>query len=427
MQRFLIIWFGQLISTTGSGLTSFALGIWIYQNTGSTALFAIVPTLIYLPGILISPFAGIIVDRLQFRTCMILSDFGSGLVIVLLAVFLLYENLQVWQVYIAVSVSSLFSAFQWTAYSTAATQLVPPVNLTQANALVEMAKAIAKIFAPLIAGLILTVTSLQSIIFINICTFLFSLFTLLIIPASIIPAKITKVVADGSNNKTRLSNEITRGFNYITEDPGLLRLMIFSGFIFFTLGLLEVLFTPLVLSIGSANELGKILSIGGCGWLVGSLIATIWKGPVKRINGVFLFSLLQGLWLLLGGLKPSIFNVGIGIFGYLLVYPFIASCIQTIWQTKVPLNMQGRVFSTRLMFEWLALPLGYLLAGLLADIVFEPLLMPNGCLANSIGKIIGIGHGRGVALLIITTGFFIICITALAYMNNALRQVESND
>jgi len=83
--------------------------------------------------------------------------------------------------------------------------------------------------------------------------------------------------------------------------------MIFSGFIFFTLGLLEVLFTPLVLSIGSANELGKILSIGGCGWLVGSLIATIWKGPVKRINGVFLFSLLQGLWLLLGGLKTLYF------------------------------------------------------------------------------------------------------------------------
>lgn len=295
MQRFLLVWFGQLISTIGSGLTSFALGIWIFQRTGSTALFALVPTLIYLPGILVSPFAGIIVDRLKFRTCLILSDSGSGLLIMALALLIFTDRLQVWHIYIALAASSLFSAFQWTAYGTAAAQLVPPMRLTQANALSEMSKATAKIFAPIIVGAILSIINLTGIIIIDFFTFLFSLSTLLAIPASNNQANFKEavnlqepVLVDNFQRKASW-HDISCGFSYIVENPGLLRLMMFSSFLYFTLGLLEVLFTPLVLSMASTVELGTVLSLGGCGWLLGGLIASFWKGPVRRINVVLVF------------------------------------------------------------------------------------------------------------------------------------------
>jgi MFS transporter, DHA3 family, macrolide efflux protein len=419
MQTFLVIWIGQLVSTIGSGLTSFSLGIWIYQQTGSTMLFALVPTLMYLPGILISPFVGVIVDRFKFKKCLIFSDMGAGLVMATIAILFLGNRLQIWHVYCAIAASSLFAAFQWTAYSTATAILVSKQQLTRANALVEIAKATAKISAPVLATILLSIFQLQGVLAIDFLTFIFSVFTLLAL----------RDYKPQSNLNTQSSwqwHEMTDGLNYIIADRGLLMLMIFFAFLYFTLGLLEVLFTPLVLSIASTAELGVVLSLGGCGWLIGGIVASIWGGPKRRINGIILFSCWQGLWLFLGGLRPSLEIVSLGIFGYLFAYPFIASFTLAIWQAKVPVKLQGRVFAIRLMFEWLALPCGYLAAGFLAEQIFEPLLMPTGILASTVGTIIGTGTGRGIGFLFMITGAIIICFTAYCYSNLNFRSIEDN-
>ena len=193
---------------------------------------------------------------------------------------------------------------------------------------------------------------------------------------------------------------------------------------YFTFGIVEVLFTPLILNFASSKELGLILTTGGCGWLVGSVAISAWKRPLRQVYGVFTFVIIQGLLLFLGVLQPSVLLTGLGIFGYLMSYPIIITCNQAIWQCKVAPEIQGRVFATRLAIEWSSFPLAYTLAGPLADKVFEPLLAPNGLLAASVGRFIGVGAGRGIALLFILMGMFNILAAVLGYLYPRSRLVE---
>lgn len=187
--------------------------------------------------------------------------------------------------------------------------------------------------------------------------------------------------------------------------------MLLFFYLYLTLGVLEAVTTPLILSFASSAQLGMVLSLGGCGWLLGSVIASLWKGPGKRVKVIPGFMLLQGIWLFLGGLRPSLALAAIGIFGYLFAYPFISTFNQTIWQLEVPASLQGRVFAVRLMGEWLALPIGYLLTGFLVDRIFEPLLLPGGLLADTVGQIMGTGAGRGIGLLFVVVGMLTILVT----------------
>ena len=110
-QFFFLIWFGQLISLTGSGLTGFALGVWVYQQTGSVTQFALISLLTSLPGIIFSPIAGALVDRWDRRMAMILSDTGASVCTLSIALLLWAGRLEVWHIYIAMAISSTFSAF----------------------------------------------------------------------------------------------------------------------------------------------------------------------------------------------------------------------------------------------------------------------------------------------------------------------------
>jgi hypothetical protein len=86
--------------------------------------------------------------------------------------------------------------------------------------------------------------------------------------------------------------------------------------------------------------------------------------------------------------------------------------------------MQGRVFATRRMIAWSSLPLAYLLAGPLADRVFEPLMAAGGPLAGSVGKLIGAGPGRGIALLYMIFGVFLLGVTLVALLYPPMRRLE---
>ncbi|WP_026102647.1 MFS transporter [Pleurocapsa sp. PCC 7319] len=125
MRTFLIVWFGQLISLFGSQLTSFALGVWVYQNTGSVTQFSLISFFTMLPGLVISPLAGALVDRCDRRWVMILSDSIAGLSTLCIALLIAIGQIQIWHIYLATTISSLSNAFQWPAYS-AATELCLP-------------------------------------------------------------------------------------------------------------------------------------------------------------------------------------------------------------------------------------------------------------------------------------------------------------
>lgn len=182
MRIFLLVWIGQVISLFGSKLTEFALGFWIleqtYKETGTITQFALTVLFIYLPKVIVSPLAGVLIDRWNRRYAMILSDLVSGMVTVTILLVVWSGQLEIWHIYLAIIVTSIFNAFQLPAYTAAIAQLVPKQNLSQANGMVQASSAIAKIAAPVSAGLLLQVVHLKGILIIDFSTFLVALISL---------------------------------------------------------------------------------------------------------------------------------------------------------------------------------------------------------------------------------------------------------
>jgi len=421
MRDFLIIWLGQVISLLGSGLTSFALGVWVYQRTGSVTKFALIAFFTSLPALVLSPIAGALVDRWDRRRTMILSDCLAAMTSAILLVLLWDESrnlLALWHIYALMVVASFGNAFQVPAFDAATTLLVPKSQYGRASGLAQMGMAIAQIVSPFLAALMLQSLKMRGILIFDFATFGVSVLTLLLVTIPK-PEPIPEIAPRRS-----LWQDSAVGWAYLRQRPGLLALLILFAFTNFNVGMLQALLPPLILSFASATALGIVLSIAGIGMLVGTLVMGVWGGPRRRIYGIFAGLVVEGMILFVGGWKPSVPLVGTAAFIYLFVAPIIIGCSQAIWQTKVPPALQGRVFSVRRMVAQSSLPAAYFLAGPLADQVFEPLLSPGGALAGNVGLVIGVGQGRGIGLLFVVLGAVMLAALACISTYRPLRNVE---
>jgi MFS transporter, DHA3 family, macrolide efflux protein len=427
MQTFLIIWIGQVISLLGSKLTEFALGFWIldqtYQDTGTITQFALTILFMYLPKVIISPLAGVLVDRWNRRSVMIMSDLGTGIVTFAILSLVWSNNLAVGYIYLALIISSSLNAFQQPAYMAAIAQLVPPKNLSRANGMVQASFAIAKIAAPAIAGLLMKFLGLETILFIDITSFAIAILTLVTVRFP----DFKRFTRTRKKVVNQVISDAVAGWNYIVLRPGLIRLVCFIAISYFTMGMLEVVLWPLLYQPGSTDQLGIVLSVGGCGMLLGSVLMSVWSGPKNRVKAIIGFVGFQGMIVLIGGLKVSPIILGIGIFGYLFSQPIIVSCNQAIWQSKVPTRLQGRVFALQQTLERSLAICAYLLAGPLVDNVLNPLMSDGGLIAQIIGRFINIntGMGQGVTLLLVLLGIINIMVVAIAYKEPRLRHLET--
>lgn len=420
MRTFTKIWFGQLVSLIGSGLTQFALGVWVYQKTDSVTQLSLILLFSVLPGILLFPVTGVLVDRWDRRKVLIASDslaaFGT-----LAVVLLLFGNqLAIWHIYLVTAVISIAGSFQWPAFSASMTMLVPQGQLGRAGGMMQFNFATAGILGPLLAGVLMTLIDLQGIIFIDFATFLIALTTLLLVH---IPNP--EKTDAGQAAQASFWREAMVGWQYIKSRQGLVALLLFFAIFNFSIGLAQALFLPLILSVGSTVALGNVTAVGSAGMLLGSLVMTAWGGPKRRIHGVLGFTIICGFFIGMFGILASVPIFMVAAFGNLFATPIINASNQAIWQSKVAPDVQGRVFSTRSMIGWSTAPLAYLLAGPLADRVFEPLLAVDGPLANTIiGQTIGTGPGRGIALLYILVGLVPMLAGGLGYLYSHLRLVE---
>lgn len=421
-KSFVVVWFGQLISLAGSGLTKFALGVWVYQMTGSATKYAMTEVFATLPAILISPLAGVLVDRYDRRLVMILSDLGSAVSILFIAVLLGAGHLQLWQIYVVVSLKSIASAFQWPAYSALVTVIVPRQHLVRASGMMQFSEALAQFIAPALAGLLMAFVKIWGVILIDVATFVFAIVMLGI-------ASTPRFVPDASAMKTttKWATQLLFGWRYIQRRRGLLALLIFFAITNFLTGIIIILSTPLVLSFASVRVLGAVLSSAGLGMIFGSLTMTLWGGPKKLIQGVLVPELVLGITIILAGSRPYPLLVASMVFLFAFCIPIIMSCSQAIWQSKVEPEVQGRVFAVRRMIAWSTLPLAYAIAGPLADHVFKPLMRPNGHLYTALVPFLGTGAGRGIGLMFFAVGLCALIVATWAYFYPPLRQIEQQE
>jgi DHA3 family macrolide efflux protein-like MFS transporter len=419
MRIFVIVWLGQLVSQLGSGLTTFALGVWVLTQTGSVTRFALMFLAGAGPAILISPLAGALVDRWNRRSSMMACN--AGLAVTNLAIIWILSNgpAVTWPIYVAVAFASALNALHWPAYSTVVPFLVPPRQFGRANGMMQGSEALSQLLAPAIAGILLVTIKIQGVLMIDCATFLVALISLKSIKFPEQP-----VTAAAGAEKRSLFDDALYGWSYIAARRGLLGLMAFFAFSNFLAGFVQVLAQPLVLSFASPAQLGAAVSIGGCGMLVGSVWMSISGGPKRRIHGILGFHLLLSLAFILLGLQPSLPLITASAFVIFLCLPVINGSNRALMNTKVAPDVQGRIFATSHMIASLTLPLSYVIAGPLADKVFGPLLTQNGPLAHSVGEFIGVGPGRGIGLLFVVLGILAIVVTAVGYSFKPLRLVE---
>lgn len=329
MSVFILIWFGQVLSLVGSRTTGFALSIWIYQHTNSTIQFTLLILSTTLPTILISPIAGVVVDRFPRRWIMIISDFCAGLCTLLIAWLFISNHLEVWSLCLVSAISSSFNAFQGLAYSSATTLLVPKSQLGRASSMTQIRLAIAEILSPVLAAALLATVQLSGIVIIDLSTLVLALICLLVVK---FPEISSTENPDAETNS--FWQEITFGWKYLVARPGLLGLVMFIAIINFLVGSAEALTTPLVLSFASAQSLGTIYSISSFGLLLGSAVISIWGGLERQINTIFVSMTFLGISYVLAGLTASTVIFTIANFLIFLMFPIINGSIQVIYQKK---------------------------------------------------------------------------------------------
>ncbi|MFZ2538610.1 MAG: MFS transporter, partial [Oscillospiraceae bacterium] len=415
MMIFLLVAFGQLISMIGTSLTSFSLGIWVYQQSGAVTDFALIGLAASLPGIIVLPLAGALADRYDRRTIMILCDIGSALSIVVAAVLLWTNSLEIWHIYIISSVGSIGNAFQRPAYLAAVTQLVPKQYLGHANGIIQLATSTGVMLAPILGGVLVVTIGLTNIILLDFATFLFATITLLIVR---FPNTLFKKMEEP------IIKEIIGGWNYILKRKSLVAMVIFFIIFNFLFSMTTTLLTPLILSFDSSKSLGWVVGAAGLGGLVGSIIMSLWGGTKRRADGMVGFVIMTGFSFVLLGFQTNIFTCIIGAFGVWMSLSFINSHWQSLIQVKVGLELQGRIFATNQMLAWSCMPLGYLIIGPLVDRVFEPLMVKGEAFSNAFGWLIGDGVGRGMGLIIVFVGIILAISGVIGLKYRPLRYME---
>lgn len=422
MNVFILIWFGQLFSLVGSRITSFALSTWVYQNTNSSTQFTLLILSTTVPAIILSPIAGVFVDRWSRRWIMIISDLCAGLCTLTIAWLFINSNLEVWNLCLVSGISSSFSAFQSLAYSSATTLLVPKQQLVRASSMTQTRLAIAEILSPALATTLLVTVQIPGVVLIDLTTLFFALICLLLVKFP--EVQTIKTQGEEVGFFSSFWQEITFGWHYLTDRPGLIGLVAFVAISNFLIGGAEALTTPLVLSFASTQALGTISSIASSGMLVSSFLMSLWGRIESQMNIIFTSMFFFGLFYVLAGLRPNAILFTISDLFIFFILPIVNGAIQVIFQNKVAPEVQGKVFAFRIAVAQGFLPLSYLIAGPLADQIFEPLMADDGLGAANIGQIIGVGHGRGIGLIFVIMGIFSMLFTFIAYLYPRLRLLE---
>ena len=273
--------------------------------------------------------------------------------------------------------------------------------------------------SPILAGWLLETVGIVNIMLIDLATFLFAV-------SIVLAVRIPRPLAtkEDSAIPNSLWKDMAIGWQFISARAGFLGLVILFGLGNYANLMTDTLLPPMLLELSSPTVLGTVLSTGGLGMLVGTVLMSAWGGPKKRIYGVLIFKTLAGLAIMGIGLFQSIPLIALATFFYYLPFPLVNGPDQAIWQSKVPPEVQGRVFSIRRMLARSMIPIAYLSAGPLSDGVFKPLLSENGVLASTIGQIFGVGPSRGIGLLIFLMGEIIVVLTLAAATDPRVRNVE---
>lgn len=263
-QQFVWLWSGNFISAAGSGLISFGLGVYIFQQTGKASLMAFVTLLAFLPSLLLGPIAGVLADRYDRRLLMVLGDSLSAVGLLFILVNLMQGEVQFWHICVGVAVSSVFASLLEPTYKATITDLLSPEQYSKASGLVQIAGSAKYLISPVLAGFLLTVSDIRLLLIVDICTFFVTVATTLVIRKGL-PSTQTSISCS-------IFTELKDGWRVLSGNQGIMTLVLMSALITFSPGCIQTLASPMILSFSSSATLGTLMTVMTSGMLVSSIL-----------------------------------------------------------------------------------------------------------------------------------------------------------
>jgi MFS family permease len=418
-----VIWLGQFVSGVASSITAVALPIWIFNVTESGIAVGLLEFFFFGSYLLVILFAGVLIDRYNRKVMMLLYDFMSLSALAILLVLQSTGNLQVWHLYVAAIVQGVGYAFQSPSYSAAISIMVPQNQYIRANGLMSLLNDGPDVFGPLLAGGLYLIFGLQGVLAINLLALVFSIGTLLFVE---IPA--TPHTLEGEVSQSNFRKQVLYGIRYIFSRPGLLGLQfVFSiGNLFFGIALSIAALYPMILlrTGGDTQAVGIVQSAGALAAVLSGIFLTTWGRIRRPVNVILLGWILSSVFgLLLLGVGQTLIIWLVAMVINSAFEPVVNVSMDTFLQTKVPPDVQGRVFSASDFIAQIMIPITPLLAGLFGDRIFEPAMQEGGALADTFGWLVGVGPGAGFGLLIFLCGIGGILVGLSGYFVKDIRNL----
>ena len=416
MKNFYKLWLGELISNIGSGMTAFALSVYIYEKTGSVSYVSLITLLSFMPSIVLSPIGGLLADRYDRRLLMIIGDLFSGLGLVYILWNIQAGEKSIVPIFLGITFSSIFTSLLEPSYRATLTDILEEENYAKASGLIQVAGSAKYLISPVIAGAILSVADIRIILMLDILTFITTCLMIFLVRKS--------MNSEMQNCKKDSFKGLLEGLFIIKENRGVYSLVIIMFFVCFFMGFIQILIRPMILALSSVKTAGMMESLCAAGLLIGSLwigIAGIKKNYSKILAVACFFC---GIFMSMTGVNENLAIIGISTFLFFSTLPFMNSCADVLVRVSVPNELQGRVWGLISLITQMGTVTAYIISGVMADYIFEPMFNKNGILVENIGMIIGTGKGRGIGFMLILSGMGMLIMAIIIWKNREIREVS---
>ncbi len=417
LKYFLILWSTQALSQLGSSMTNYALIVWSYTAKGSALTTALLSVCSYAPYVIMSIFAGSLSDKWNKKITMLVSDTFAALCTVSIFVLLKTGRLEIWHLYGLNALNGLMNTVQQPASDVAITLLTPKKHYQKVSGLRSFSNALISILTPIIATAVLSFTNLQTIIYIDLFTFVIAFISL---------ALFVKIPEYQSDKDADSFLALTKsGLTYLKQNRGIFDLILFLAGINLIASMYNAAFPAMILSKENGGEvaLGTVNAFIGAATLIGSIIASLMPAPKSRVkvicNALLISMSTENFFLAFGKTLP-LWCIG-GVLGWLCI-PIMNANMDVLFRERIPVSMQGRVYAARNTFQFFTIPLGYIVGGFLVDKVFEPFMQAN---TNSVlSTLFGTGKGSGAAFLFMFLAFSGIAICLVFRKDKNILKLE---
>ena len=420
-KKFLLLWGASLISASGSGMSSFALGIFMYQKTGLSTMPGLMILAGFLPGLIFSPFAGALADRHDRRFLMMMGDGLSiiGLLCTLFSLQFLQGELLVGGILLGAAISSGFSSLVEPAFRATISDLLKKDEYTRASGMVQLIPASRYLLSPVLSGLVLSFAGIRPVLMLDILTILITL------PITYIVRREMRGIPKGEG--TKLSEDLSLGFHIIYDKKGLWLLVMLGILVSFCLGTIQTLMIPMLLPFGGESFAGFATTVSACGMLVGGLILS--RFSIKKDFSHILQASLLGMGFFMAAFAWGNNKILICGFGFCLFMslPFANAAMDYLVRVNVPATHQGKAWGLISLISQAGYVLAYALTGVAVDFIIKPFLQKEGNALKYALNIPGRGEGRGAALMVIIAAAFLMIIALTIPHKSEIRELEEGN